>query len=124
MMFSILRRRQESSTFVLQQNLVFATSLIQSVRWHTAVFLQFTPLMVWTDIPITTLLSNPKAHIDLSVAGDQDNSAETYVVCRLGNDSQLAVTALRQEGMTGVLKDLVGGLKGWSKEVDSTFPVY
>ena len=46
---------------------------------------------------------------------------ETYVVCRLGNDSQLAVEAMRSAGKEGVVKDLVGGLRAWAREVDGSF---
>ena len=70
------------------------------------------------------------------------------VVCRRGNDSQLAVRRLQQvfedqreksdsepkegggssspaytKGPVSV-RDIVGGLERWSKEVDSTFPQY
>lgn len=45
-------------------------------------------------------------------------------MCRLGNDSQLAVDALRNAGSKGVVQDLVGGLRAWAGEVDRSFPVY
>lgn len=46
-------------------------------------------------------------------------------MCRLGNDSQIAVEALRSvSGEGDVVKDVVGGLKAWSRDVDATFPVY
>lgn len=71
------------------------------------------------------------------------------MVCRHGNDSQLAVRQLRQlfEGQSKktnnetkdggvpksgpahskvavVVRDIVGGLDRWSKEIDSMFPQY
>jgi adenylyltransferase/sulfurtransferase len=51
---------------------------------------------------------------------------ETYVVCRLGNDSQIAADALRgaRPDPGFVIRDLVGGLLAWSREVDPEFPVY
>ena len=50
------------------------------------------------------------------------------VSVRLGNDSQLAVSALR-DALGDVpekekIVDLVGGLKRWSVDVDPGFPVY
>lgn len=46
-----------------------------------------------------------------------------YVVCRRGNDSQRAVAALRRAGISqGV--DVVGGMEGWAREVDTSFPTY
>ncbi|OJT13882.1 DnaJ subfamily C member 21 -like protein [Trametes pubescens] len=50
--------------------------------------------------------------------GDAKDEADIYVVCRLGNDSQMAVDALRGAGRSGVVKDLVGGLRAWSLDVD------
>ena len=62
-----------------------------------------------------------------------------YVVCRRGNDSQIAVQLLKDyfekqssggPGGTGgdalsiVVKDVVGGLSLWTDEVDSQFPKY
>ena len=75
------------------------------------------------DVPIRDLLANPAAYLS---NGDEDTNTEveTYVVCRLGNDSQLAVDALRSAGAKGVIKDLIGGLRAWAKEVDQQFPVY
>ncbi|KAI1786774.1 hypothetical protein LXA43DRAFT_1032466 [Ganoderma leucocontextum] len=75
------------------------------------------------NIPIKELLADP-SRWGGGGDGDGDGEGELYVVCRLGNDSQLAVSALRNEGMTGVVKDLVGGLRAWAREVDGNFPVY
>jgi len=47
-----------------------------------------------------------------------------YVLCRLGNDSQLAVKFLQEKhGFTNT-KDIVGGLEEWSKVIDPDFPMY
>ncbi|KAH9902517.1 hypothetical protein C8Q73DRAFT_633504 [Cubamyces lactineus] len=72
------------------------------------------------NIPIKELLTNPRQFVE----GLTSEEANVYVVCRLGNDSQLAVDALSEVSKTAVLKDLVGGLRAWSKEVDSNFPIY
>ncbi|KAH9925534.1 uncharacterized protein B0H18DRAFT_1008862 [Fomitopsis serialis] len=60
----------------------------------------------------------------ISDGDGQDGLTETYVVCRLGNDSQIAADALRAETTHGVVKDLVGGLRAWAADVDPDFPVY
>ncbi|PCH42613.1 hypothetical protein WOLCODRAFT_163919 [Wolfiporia cocos MD-104 SS10] len=70
------------------------------------------------NIPIKELVANPSAHLA------SEDGQETYVICRLGNDSQIAVDALRGAGAAGVMKDLVGGLRAWARDVDETFPVY
>ncbi len=52
------------------------------------------------------------------------------VVCRRGNDSQLAVRKLKDKsdslfGDVAVeIKDIVGGLTEWSNTIDETFPKY
>ncbi|KAI8618672.1 hypothetical protein BC830DRAFT_1165973 [Chytriomyces sp. MP71] len=46
-----------------------------------------------------------------------------YVLCRLGNDSQLAVKLLQASGVDRVW-DVEGGLHEWAETVDSGFPKY
>ncbi|KAJ3235486.1 Molybdenum cofactor synthesis protein 3 [Chytriomyces hyalinus] len=46
-----------------------------------------------------------------------------FVLCRLGNDSQLAVKLLKASGVEQVW-DIEGGLYAWSDGVDSSFPKY
>ena len=48
---------------------------------------------------------------------------DLYVVCRRGNDSQVAVQKLLKLGISNAF-DLEGGLQQWSNQVDSTFPIY
>ncbi len=71
-----------------------------------------------TDVPLHNLVANPGDYVSPEI--------ETYVVCRLGNDSQIAAEALRsaRPDPTFVIKDLVGGLRAWSRDVDPGFPVY
>lgn len=78
------------------------------------------------DIPLANILADPSAHLD----GGELNPDLTVLVCRLGNDSQIACEALRSvsaenpEASPGRICDLVGGLRSWSKEVDPDFPIY
>lgn len=44
------------------------------------------------------------------------------VMCRRGNDSQLAVNMLKKAGVEAV--DVIGGLVKWTKDVDADFPTY
>ena len=48
------------------------------------------------------------------------------VVCRRGNDSQLATQKLKEKfkSLNVDIKDIKGGLLGWTKTVDKNFPVY
>lgn len=47
-----------------------------------------------------------------------------YVLCRRGNDSQIAVKLLRDKGFQGTVLNLKGGLEEWSKSIDPSFPLY
>jgi len=49
---------------------------------------------------------------------------DTYIICRLGNDSQIAAESLRQVKGGVIVKDVIGGLKAWSKQVDPHLPQY
>ncbi|CAG8464552.1 6998_t:CDS:2 [Racocetra fulgida] len=40
-----------------------------------------------------------------------------------GNDSQLAVQALKKT-LQGEIKDVIGGLYRWAKDIDREFPIY
>ncbi|KAJ7105747.1 hypothetical protein C8R43DRAFT_1140723 [Mycena crocata] len=70
------------------------------------------------DVPLNELTANPAAYTSLK--------QEIYVVCRLGNDSQIAASSLRNagKGEEPVVKDVIGGLKAWTRHVDPNFPVY
>ncbi|KAI5951182.1 cnxF [Candida jiufengensis] len=52
-----------------------------------------------------------------------DKTSEIYLVCRFGNDSQLAAKKLIDMGYKNV-KELKGGLNKWTDEIDPTIPKY
>lgn len=73
------------------------------------------------NIPIKQLLSGK---IDLELMNRMKNGEEdVFVVCRRGNDSQLAVRYLREK-FDIKSKDIIGGLHAWTKEIDENFPIY
>lgn len=68
-------------------------------------------------MPLVTLVADPVSHL---VGGGPH-----IAICRLGNDSQLAVEALRGVSDAGrEIKDLIGGLQSWREDVDIQFPTY
>jgi len=71
------------------------------------------------NVPLSELVADPTYH--LSANGEVQS---TYVVCRLGNDSQIAANALRGLSSGTQVIDLIGGLRAWAKYVDPNFPVY
>lgn len=52
--------------------------------------------------------------------------APIYVVCRVGNDSQLVTQRLKGLGLDGAgarfIGDISGGMRAWKQEVDATLP--
>uniref|UniRef100_A0A8H7Y0D3 Needs CLA4 to survive protein 3 n=1 Tax=Psilocybe cubensis TaxID=181762 RepID=A0A8H7Y0D3_PSICU len=68
------------------------------------------------NIPLKELLVKPENYIP--------SESPVYIVCRLGNDSQIAAEALRRVKSDLVVKDVIGGLRAWTEQVDSNFPLY
>lgn len=54
---------------------------------------------------------------------EKKDELPVYVMCRRGNDSQLAVQLLRSHGISSA-KNINGGLLTWAKEVDPRMPIY
>jgi molybdopterin/thiamine biosynthesis adenylyltransferase/rhodanese-related sulfurtransferase len=57
-------------------------------------------------------------------AGELDPSREAVVHCRSGIRSAKAIRVLRDQGYTGALANLEGGILAWSKDVDPSVPTY
>ena len=54
-----------------------------------------------------------------------DDMRQKYVVCRVGNDSQLAAKAIMEHASIPTeIKDIKGGFKAWRQEVDHEWPDY
>ncbi|KII89613.1 hypothetical protein PLICRDRAFT_39723 [Plicaturopsis crispa FD-325 SS-3] len=70
------------------------------------------------NVPLRDLVANPSTYTP------PNTTTPTYIVCRLGNDSQIAAQAIRSLDAGFTVKDLVGGLRAWAKDVDASFPVY
>lgn len=59
----------------------------------------------------------------LPPAFDKDNG-EVFMLCRYGNDSQLAAHKLMNELGFKNVKDVKGGINKWSTDVDPNVPIY
>ena len=46
-----------------------------------------------------------------------------FVICRRGNDSQVAVKLLKDH-LGSKVKDISGGLTEWANTIDTQFPIY
>ena len=53
-----------------------------------------------------------------------DPARETVIHCKAGGRSAKAITALKNAGFKGELKNLKGGITAWSNEVDPKIPKY
>ncbi|KAI9570656.1 hypothetical protein HD554DRAFT_2203974 [Boletus coccyginus] len=69
-------------------------------------------------VPLQQLLADPLAYIQPNI------TSKVVVLCRLGNDSQIAAEALRELNPLFDVRDVIGGLRAWAKYVDPQFPVY
>lgn len=84
------------------------------------------------NVPFSTMQTTPMP------ASSHDNKPEwmpetarpdlpIYIVCRLGNDSQVAVKKLREACIDGgqhAIVDIKGGFHAWKRDVDSSWPAY
>jgi adenylyltransferase/sulfurtransferase len=51
--------------------------------------------------------------------------SDHFVICRYGNDSQLAVRKILEDNDLKVnIKDIAGGFRSWREEVDKNWPAY
>lgn len=77
------------------------------------------------NIPIDDILKNRRT-LELAQMAASGNMP-VFVVCRRGNDSQLAVRHLeplfQKQGLEPP-KDISGGLHAWTHHIDSDFPIY
>ncbi|CAI7659112.1 unnamed protein product [Penicillium glandicola] len=63
-----------------------------------------------------------------SEVASSDSTNPIYVVCRLGNDSQIVVKKMKELGLDQhgkrFIGDIRGGLRSWKEEVDPEWPAY
>lgn len=96
------------------------------------------------DVPFATLLKTPSLALAPSTLSSTLNQNDPIIfVCKKGNDSFLAARALRrylaeqgelkdnknplsdkEDENDLEIKDLIGGLQAWSREIDGGFPIY
>lgn len=83
------------------------------------------------NVPFSTVQGNRP----LAVEGEKPSwipedlplDAPIYLVCRLGNDSQLVTRKLKECGLDAngrFIGDIKGGLKAWKEQVDRDWPEY
>jgi adenylyltransferase/sulfurtransferase len=79
------------------------------------------------NIPFSTLQGKNLAEVNILPKSLTENSP-IYVVCRLGNDSQVITRKLKEAGLDNNgkrdIRDIRGGFKSWKREVDPHWPEY
>ena len=96
------------------------------------------------NVPFSAVSATPSLSLNLSLPRPRSNDMEVdendwvtqlrrsekpiFVVCRLGNDSQLTVKKMKELGLDyggkRYIGDIRGGLKAWRRKVDAEFPEY
>ena len=71
-------------------------------------------------------IRRPGGADELRRLAKESGAREVILLCRRGNDSQVAASELREalakEGVR--VRDVAGGLHAWARDVDKDFPVY
>lgn len=87
----------------------------------------FSDLMAGKALPQSTAAESTSAE-PFWLPQSNDLTTSIYFVCRLGNDSQLAVRRLKEAGLDSqgrrYIGDVRGGFKAWKEEVDNDWPEY
>jgi len=77
------------------------------------------------NIPLVDLQYEGKREERMAMLKEKLNEkTDLYVVCRRGNDSQVGVQILRKMLPDIRVRDVVGGLHAWARDMDTDFPIY
>lgn len=77
------------------------------------------------NVPISEFMSTRGDAMPDGLPKDIPSSTSIYVVCRVGNDSQIATQKLKDLGFGNnrrFIKDIKGGMKAWKDTVDPSVP--
>jgi adenylyltransferase/sulfurtransferase len=78
------------------------------------------------NIPISRFMSARGEATPEGWPSDLPHSTPIYVVCRVGNDSQIAAQKLKDLGLGNngerFIGDILGGIKSWKDTVDPSVP--
>ncbi|KAJ9111389.1 hypothetical protein QFC19_001157 [Naganishia cerealis] len=86
------------------------------------------------NIPMEAFIKDPIKSVQdvLDGSAEDTSGVNIFFLCRRGNDSLVSAIALRkalqevdpENSRNWQIKDVIGGVRAWSKEVDPHFPVY
>ncbi|UJR28733.1 hypothetical protein I4U23_009962 [Adineta vaga] len=125
---NILSRRERITATDLSKSTLSSPSFIIDVRpEHELHIAQFENSY---HLPMDRLLYNTnEEQLRDELRSNIEKNHQIVIVCRRGNDSQIAVRRLKEllsdiDNIDEKLKDLEGGFQAWHTDIDSTFPLY
>jgi len=121
---TILEKNQRISVKEYHQEIMNSNHILLDVR--TEPEMDICQLKNSVNIPLFDI-GKIEAIEKISDLVEGKQTDQLILVCRRGNDSQMAVKLLEKNLKNNselVIKDIIGGLQAWSDKIDNNFPKY
>lgn len=121
---TILEKNQRISVKEYHQEIMNSNHILLDVR--TEPEMDICQLKNSVNIPLFDI-GKIEAIEKISDLVEEKQTDQLILVCRRGNDSQMAVKLLEKNLKNNselVIKDIIGGLQAWSDKIDNNFPKY
>ena len=121
---TILEKNQRISVKEYHQEIMNTNHILLDVR--TEPEMDICQLKNSVNIPLFDI-GKIEAIEKISDLVEEKQTDQLILVCRRGNDSQMAVKLLEKNLKNNselVIKDIIGGLQAWSDKIDNNFPKY
>ena len=121
---TILEKNQRISVKEYHQEIMNTNHILLDVR--TEPEMDICQLKNSVNIPLFDI-GKIEAIEKISDLVEEKQTDQLILVCRRGNDSQMAVKLLEKNLKNNselVIKDIIGGLQAWSDKIDNDFPKY
>ena len=121
---TILDKNQRISVKEYHQEIMNSNHILLDVR--TEPEMDICQLKNSVNIPLFDI-GKIEAIEKISDLVEEKQTDQLILVCRRGNDSQMAVKLLEKNLKNNselVIKDIIGGLQAWSDKIDNNFPKY
>ena len=121
---TILDKNQRISVKEYHQEIMNSNHILLDVR--TEPEMDICQLKNSVNIPLFDI-GKIEAIEKISDLVEEKQTDQLILVCRRGNDSQMAVKLLEKNLKNNselVIKDIIGGLQAWSDKIDKKFPKY
>ena len=121
---TILEKNQRISVKEYHQEIMNTNHILLDVRTEPEI--DICQLKNSVNIPLFDI-GKIEAIEKISDLVEEKQTDQLILVCRRGNDSQMAVKLLEKNLKNNselVIKDIIGGLQAWSDKIDNNFPKY